>query len=232
MSLRAKVSAIVVAAVTSMLLAPAALASSGPVQLTGRQLKAALLPASDFVAGYTASNESDSGRHLEHLTVFSLPSMSCPDFWLFIGVADGFGETAFAGDLVQDKTGTLNPEEQFQQAVYQFSSTRAAASFFDRMKAKYHACRSVSVSVGNGQSLKRTVHSESSLRVGGHQAEQVIEYAAASGTPGPPLTIYLLETLDGSDVYWFSTTPLTPGPPQPTQSSLTLELIARVAALR
>ncbi len=37
-----------------MLLEPAALASThGPVQVTGRQLKSALLPASDFVAGYT-----------------------------------------------------------------------------------------------------------------------------------------------------------------------------------
>ena len=35
-----------------MLLSPAAMASShGPVQVTGKQLKSALLPASDFVAG-------------------------------------------------------------------------------------------------------------------------------------------------------------------------------------
>ena len=37
--------------------------------------------------------------------------------------------TAFATDLVVDKTGTLNPEEIFNQSVYQFASTRAASSF-------------------------------------------------------------------------------------------------------
>ena len=43
--------------------------------------------------------------------------------------AEGFGDTAFATDLVVDKTGTLNPEEIFNQSVYQFASTRAASSF-------------------------------------------------------------------------------------------------------
>ena len=66
MSVRAKASAVALAALAGLLLTPAAMASSGPVQFTGRQLKAALLPASDFVAGYTSTDESDSGRHLEH----------------------------------------------------------------------------------------------------------------------------------------------------------------------
>ena len=47
MSLRAKVSAIVLTAAACMLLAPAAMASShGPIQVTGKQLKSALLPPS------------------------------------------------------------------------------------------------------------------------------------------------------------------------------------------
>jgi hypothetical protein len=68
-----------------MVFAPAAMASSGPVQVTGKQLKSALLPGSDFLAGYKAAAEDDSGRKLEHITVFKLSSMSCKDFWLFIG---------------------------------------------------------------------------------------------------------------------------------------------------
>jgi hypothetical protein len=53
-----------------------------------------------------------------------------------------------------------------------------------------------------------------------------------TGVPGPPLAVYLLWTVDGTDVYWISTTPLSFDSPQPAQSSLTLELIARVSHLR
>jgi hypothetical protein len=229
MSLRAKASAVALAALAALLLAPAAMASSGPAQFTGRQLKAALLPASDFVAGYTAPVETDSGRHPEHSTLFNLRSVSCSTFWLFIGNESGFGETAFASDLVEDKTGTLTPEEIFDQSIYQFASTGAAASFFSQLTAKYRSCHSVATSSG-GKTVRQTVHSETALRVGGHQASLIVDYVA-TGVPGPPLKVYLLWTIDGTDVYWISTTPITPGAPQPTQSSLTLELIARVSHL-
>jgi hypothetical protein len=55
MSFRAGAGAVVLTtAAACLLLASAAMASSrGPVQLTGKQLKGALLPASDFVAGLT-----------------------------------------------------------------------------------------------------------------------------------------------------------------------------------
>ncbi len=231
MSVRAKASAVALAALAGLLLASAAMASSGPAQFTGRQLEAALLPASDFVAGYTSTDESDSGRHLEHHALFSLRSMSCSSFWLFSGQVAGFGETAFAGNLVEDKTGALSPQEVFDQSIYQFASTRAAASFYGQLMGKYRSCRSASEPGGSGKTIRETLHSESTLRVGGHQASQVIEYVTASETPGPPLVFYLLWTIDGTDVYWISTSPVS-GPPQPTQSSLTLKLIARVSALR
>jgi hypothetical protein len=230
MSVRAKASAVAIAALACVLLAPAAMASTGPVQFTGRQLKTALLPASDFVAGYTSTDESDSGRHLEHGSLFSLRSMSCSNFWLFSGQEAGFGETAFATDLVEDKTGRLNLQETFVQSIYQFASTRAAALFFGRLMDKYRSCRSAGEPGGSGKTIRETLHSESALRVGVHQASQVIEYVTASETPGPPLVFYLLWTIDGTDVYWISTNPDS-GSPRPTQSSLTLKLIARVSAL-
>ena len=231
MSLRAKASAVAVAALACMLFTPPAMASSGPVQITGRQLKAALLPASDFMAGYTAVDESDSGRHLEHGTLFSLRSMSCTGFWLFSGEVAGWGETAFATDLVEDKSGPLDPQETFVQSIYQFASTRAAAAFYGQLMGKYRSCRAASEPGGSGKIIRETLHSRSTLRVGGHQASQVIEYVTASRTPGPPLVFYLLWTIDGTDVYWISTAPLAGGTPKPTQSSLTLKLIARVSAL-
>jgi hypothetical protein len=230
MSVRAKASVVAVAALACVLLAPAAMASSAPVQLTGRQLKAALLPASDFVAGYTSTDESDSGRHLEHGTLFRLRSMSCSTFWVFSGQVAGFGETAFATNLVEDKTGRLNLQETFVQSIYQFASNRAAASFYVQLMGKYRSCRSASEPGGSDKTIREMLHSESALLVGGHQASQVIEYITASRTPGPPLAFYLLWTLDGTDVYWISTSQVS-GPLRPTQSSLTLKLIARVSAL-
>ena len=233
MSFRAKVSAIAVTAAACVLFAPTAMAATrGPVQVTGKQLKSALLPPSDFVAGYTVSFADNSGSKLEHLLVYKVSNMTCQDFWLFIGTVSGFGETAFATDLVVDKTGTLNPSEIFNQSVYQFASTRAASSFLAKVNAKYRSCRSVSGSDGKGGTLRQTVHSETKQHVGGHQALQIVVYVADSTVPGPPLQVYLLWTIDGTDIYFIGTTPLNSSSPQPTQSSLTLKLISRVRALR
>jgi hypothetical protein len=231
-SFRSKVSAIAITAAACMMLAPAAMASSGPVQVTGKQLKSALLPASDFLAGYSAGAELDSGRKLEHGTVFKVRSMSCKNFWLFIGVVGGFGETAYAGDLIDTKSTSVTVFETFSQTVYQFASTHAAASFYSQLNAKYRSCRTVTSSDGKGGSIRRTVRSQSKQRVGGHQAVQLVESVSFSKIPGPPLVIYVLWTIDGADIYMISTTPLSIPSPKPAQASLTLKLIARVSHLR
>jgi len=232
MSFRTKVSAIAVTAAACMLFAPAAMASSGPVQVTGKQLKSALLPASDFLAGYSAGAELDSGRKLEHGTLFKLPSMSCKNFWLFIGVVGGFGETSYAGDLIDTKSTSVTVFETFSQTVYQFASTHAAASFYSQLNAKYRSCRTVTSSDGKGDFIRRTVRSQSKRRVGGHQAEQLVESVSVSKVAGPPLLTYVLWTIDGTDVYMISTTLLNVPSPKPAQASLTLKLIARVSHLR
>jgi hypothetical protein len=231
MSFRARATAIAITAAACMVLAPAAMASSGPVQVTGKHLKSALLPASDFLAGYSAGSELDSGRKLEHGTVFKVASMSCRDFWLFIGVVGGFGDTAYAGDLITTKSTSVTVFESFSQTVYQFASTHAAASFYSQLNAKFRSCRSVTSSDGKGGTIRRTVRSQSK-RVGGHQAVQLVESVSFSTLAGPPLVIYVLWTIDGTDIYMISTTPLSVPSPQPAQSSLTLKLIARVSHLR
>ena len=234
MSLRAKVSAIVLTAAACMLLAPAAMASShGPIQVTGKQLKSALLPPSDFVSGYAVVYAANSGGRLEHGGIFKLPSMSCRVFWPSVGVTRGFGETAFATDVVGPKSGTVTTvAEIFSQTVYQFASTHTATTFLSQLNAKYRSCRSTSASDTKGGTVRWTVHSQSKLRVGGHQALQVVEYLSDSKVPGPPLVSYLLWTVSGADIYLISTQLLSTTLPQPTQSSLTLKLIARVSALR
>jgi hypothetical protein len=174
MSFRTKVSAIAITAAACVMFAPAALASSGPVQVTGKQLKTALLPASDFQPGYKAGTELDSGRALERRIVFKLSSMSCANFWVFIGVVGGFGDTAYASDLVTSPTGAAPVVENFTQAVYQFASTHAA-SFYGQLTAKFRSCRSMTSSdPKDGGTMKQTVRSQST-RVGGHQAVQLVE---------------------------------------------------------
>jgi hypothetical protein len=231
-SFRSKVSAIAITAAACVVFAPAAMASSGPVQVTGKQLKSALLPASDFLAGYSVGSEDDSGRRLEHGTSFKLTSLSCNNFWLVIGVVGGFGDTAFASDLVDTKSTSVTVFETFSQAVYQFPSTHAAASFYSQLNAKYRSCRTVTSSDGKGGSLRRTVHSQSKERVGGHQAVRLVESLSDSKVAGPALDTYVLWTIDGADVYMISTTPLSVSTPQPAQSSLTLKLVTRVSHLR
>ena len=234
MSLRAKVSAVAIAAASCMLLAPTALASThGPVQVTGKHLKSALLPTSDFASGYGVVFAANSGGTLEHRSVFHLPSMSCKVFWPSIGATRGFGETAFATDLIGPKKGTIpSVFEIFSQTVYQFASTRTASAFLSQLNAKYRSCRSTSVSDTKGGTLRWAVHSQSKLRVGGHQALQVVEHLSDSKVPGPPAVTYLLWTVSGADIYLISTEPLSTTKPQPAQSSLTLKLIARVTKLR
>jgi len=234
MSFRARASAVVLTtAAACLLLAPAAMASShGPVQVTGKQLKGALLPASDFVAGYVASNEADSGSKLEHGRLFNVSSMSCARFWTVAGSTQGFGETAFATDLVDSDGHVASVYEVFDQTVYQFASTRAAASFYGPLNAKYRSCRSVSLPDGAGGTVRLTVHSESKQRVGGHQALRLVEYASDSTINISSLSTDVLWTIDGADVYLIDTTVLDNTSPKPTQASLTLKLIARVSALR
>jgi PknH-like extracellular domain len=234
MSLRVKVSAVAIAAASCMLLAPSALASThGPVQVTGKQLKSALLPTADFEAGYGVIYAGNSGGKLEHGTVFHLSSMSCKTFWPAVGVTRGFGETAFATDLIGVKQGALpSVLETFSQTVYQFASTHTATTFLSQLNTKYRSCRSTTASDTKGGTLRWAVHSQSKQRVGGHQALQVVEYLSDSKVPGPPSVTYLLWTVNGADIYLISTQPLTVTKPQPAQSSLTLKLIARVTKLR
>jgi PknH-like extracellular domain len=232
MSFRTKVSAVAITAAACVIFAPAALASSGPVQVTGKQLKTALLPASDFQPGYKASTELDSGRALEHRTIFKLSSLSCANFWGFIGVTGGFGETADATELIFSPTGSAPVVESFAQGVYQFASTHAAASFYGQLTAKFRSCRSLTSSdPKDGGTEKQTVTSRST-RVGGHQAVQLVESATFSAIPGPPVKTFVLWTIDGTDIYLISTIPLSVATPQPTQASLILKLISRVSALR
>lgn len=235
MSFRIKASAIAVTAAMCALLAPAAMASSGlshsPAQVTGKKLKAGLLPPTSFLPGYKNLFASNSGGSLEHFTTFHIPSMKCSDFWLFNGNVDGFGETAFATETATFKSISAPAQELFQQSVYQFASNHAAATVNSQISAKYKSCKSVSSSDGHGGTFKQTVHSRVVERVGGHQSLLLTEFVGDSKS-GPPLVIMALWTLDGTDIYMVHSELINVKTPKPTLSSLMLKLISRVRALK
>jgi len=221
--------AVVVTVTGVAILGPSAMAATpGAHQVTGRQLKSALVPASAIGSSSTANAEFDTGRGLEHgPAFFRLPTMSCHDFWVLFGVT-GYGETASASDRLND----FSSAQFHQQIVYQFASPREASSFLSQEEAKYPKCRSFVVS-GGGPTLRVAVYSMSRTRVGGHQAFQVAETETISSFPATPLYVHLSFTVDGADVFIVTTendsnsTPVNPSLP-----AFTLRLIARVAALR
>ena len=236
MLFRARASAIAATAAAFVLLfTPTAMASAhGPVQVTGKQLKSALIPATGFLSRYRTLFESDSGGRLEHGVTLSIPSTKCFDFWSGVGdgVGQGYGESATAEDLVGNGSPPAPVAEIFGQAVYQFATSRGAASFYNQIGAKYRSCRSVSVSDGQGGTLREWVHARYTQRVGGHQALLLIKYLNDARIGGATVVTYALWTLAGTDAYLVDSQLLNVTTPQPSLSSLTLKLIARVTALR
>jgi hypothetical protein len=229
MSLRAKASAIVAATAALVLLGSAALALTQP---TGKQLEAALIPASGFLPGYLTIFSNNSGGRLEYGTTRRIPPMSCFVFWASIGVDPGYGETAFADEMAGSGSNPVPVAELFEQAVYQFATSRGATSLYNQISAKYRSCRKTSVRDTAGGTLTQLVHARYTERVHGHQALLLVEYLTDSRVPGPPTVTYALWTLDGTDVYLVSSRPFNVPAPAPSLSWITLKLIARVTALR
>ena len=232
-----RIKACAAAAIASCaLFAPAALASPAlahsPAQVTGKKLAGGLLPPAGFLPGYKTLFASNSGGSLEHRTISRIPSMKCSDFWLFNGNVDGFGETSFATETAVDKSAAAPVQEIFQQSVYQLASSHAASTLYGQIGAKYKSCKSVSSSDGHGGTFKQSVHARVTERVGGHQSLLLTEYSDDSRTPGPPLVIVALWTLDGTDIYMIHSELISVKAPKPTLSSLMLKLVKRVSALR
>ena len=236
MSLRVKASAVAASAAICTLLAPAAMASAGvshaTVQVTGTKLKSALLPPTRFQPGYSTIFAANSGRKLEHGTVFHIPTMKCVNFWNFIGHVKGFGETAFATESAASKSGTAPVEEIFSQAVYQSASHHAATVLNGQISARFKSCKSVSFSDGNGGTIHETVHARKAERVGGHPSLLLTQYLTDTKIPGLRVVTKQLWTIAGTNVYMMESQLLNVSSPKPTLSSLMLKLIARVRALR
>ena len=156
------------------LASPLSARSKPALQVSGTRLQSALLPASAFGAGFTVIDHKNTGSKLRSTNVVIKPSsLSCQTFATFIFIG-GFGNTAGAVD------GVNNPNPNFadpstvyfdDQAVLQFKTTQAAASFYNQAYTKFKQC-SAFTETEDGLQLELTTSSLSSTTVNKNKAFQ------------------------------------------------------------
>jgi hypothetical protein len=236
MSLRAKIVASFAIATSAFLLVPAAAqAATHPVQLTGAKLKSALLPASAFGSGFTLAVASSSGKSLWHQKAKNhVPTMSCGNF-----ESEGltrYGESAVAISVSLNKnalsgTSLSNLDLFYEQAVYQFPSAKAAATFYNQAHAKYASCKSFNENFfGNadGGGTKVVLKSIAKTKVGKYRAFQLTQSAGDSGISGLSLKLNTLVTVEGADVFIVTNFNMTN---HPVSAKTMLKLVGRVMKL-
>ena len=207
-----------------------AAASSGPTaQLTGTQLKSALLTTTDAGSGFaaSASSETDSGGALTTAAAKYKPAtLSCADLLNQMGQS-GFGESAMADDTLENDTSG----ELLNQVVYQFSSATAANVFFTSLEAKWNSCGSFTetdTSSGTTTTGKVSITAASAPSGLGDMAFANTMSATESSTT---MNGTNLAVLKGSDVFILG--PDKVGGGQPTDLSaqtLMQKLMSNVAA--
>ena len=219
-------------AAAGLLLAPPAQASSRSVQVSGNQLKSALLPASAFGRGFQSLAATGSGSSLLHRPARGhISSMSCGNFEGSMGVGS-FGETAFAiGGIISTDPSI---DRTYFVTVVQFASTKAAASYYSQAYAKYATCTHSTVTApansgpGSGGSEKLTLHSIFQTSIGAYQAFRVGQSVVLTA----PRFSFLQNTLivvAGTDIFYIVSTGLTN---DLVPASLMREQISRVQGLR
>jgi len=238
MPFRARFVASAAALVTAgFLLAPAAQASPGPVQVNGIQLKSALLPSSGFGSDFQLGAWLRTGSALWHLRAWNhVSSMGCGKFEGGDGIF-GFGQSAVAlsySDNPNPWPDYPNTMFYWYQSVYQFPSAKAASAYFTQARAKYAACNDFTDAVpassvpGSG-ALETTTQTMSKAGVGKYQSFEVGQLSNLSEAPGFTINLNTMVTLEGTDVF---TMVSVGGTNDPVPASLMLKLINRVKALR
>ncbi|HYB47709.1 MAG TPA: hypothetical protein VED20_10180 [Streptosporangiaceae bacterium] len=228
MSLRVIAAAIITVAALMISTCATAVAATSraarpAVQLTGVQLLSALLPRSDFPAGFKLDKSAvfDSGRYLEHSPAqYHLSAMSCNSFANNYGET-GFGETATAADDFLNSTNL----EGFGQQVYQFKTSRAAIAFFKGLRAISRRCRAFLLS-GIGSDV--FTHAFDAPSIGGHRTFQVNQRGSLLGVLTALDEVF---TVAGTDVYFTVNIGFAVAPPSsPSARTSMLRLIRRVQA--
>ena len=237
MSLHTKIVASIAAAASAFLIAPAAAqAATHPVQVSGAKLKSALLPASAFGSGFKVVGATSSGKSLMHQKATKhVPTMSCTNFENQ-GLT-GYGQSAVATSVTINNSAAIttslsNLNILYDQTVYQFPSTKAAATFYSQAKAKYASCKSFTAFVSSGPDSGKTMITLKSLAkttVGTHKAFQLVQSLADSAMPDVPVYLSTLVTVEGADVFFIVDFTMS-NHQIPTKTML--KLVNRVKALR
>jgi len=224
-----RTTAVAAISVAALSLGTATTANAGTVQVDGTQLKAALLPLSDFPPGYAVSNAADSGGRLEAAPAkYNLATMSCSSWEQEFG-RQGFGETAVAIGSVSPSSPNLTEITGYGQLVYQFRTAGAASSFFSRTRALGGRCGSFSENRGE-VNVTVKIRVVSAPPVGGHAAFWIDQRFSASSISGE---VNALITDEGTDVYGLEGVGVGTAPPSsPSPARRIVKLFARVQALR
>ena len=201
-------------------------------QVTGTRLQSALLPASAFGAGFTVTDHLNTGKKLLSTKArIKLSSLSCENFAIFIYIG-GFGNTAGAVD------GVNNPDPSFanypnvvvagDQAVLQFKTTQAAASFYNQAYAKYKQCSAFTETLDNLQLELTTSSLSTTTTINKNKAFQLIQYADVAALPVASEYLSTAFVLSGTNVYTIDD---VSGTNDPISASLLRTFINRVQAL-
>jgi hypothetical protein len=200
--------------------------SSAAVQLTGRQLAAALVPASALPGGYQLMRNSRqaSGSRLETAAArYDLATMSCAAISDDNGRA-GFGESAFAEDAHFLNASGL-PSTGLLQQVYQFRAGQAAASFWRGLRATFIRCPGLGAATAPDQG--KITQRVFAVRYGRGQAFEAD--VTVTGLPGGTVNTDTLVVVAGDDVFTVESLGYSrPVPADPPARTLMNELIARV----
>jgi hypothetical protein len=190
-------------------------------QLTGTQLAAALLPATDFPVVFAPPGPpSDSGSQLENSPArYHLATMSCDSITLRFG-REGFGETAVAatGYYAFGASST-----QYTQDVYQFRTAGPASSFFRGLRAIWSRCPAFTFPTGSPRTRVSTA-----LPADGYAAFQD---RGTGMLEGSKVNVDLLSVIAGPDVLTILSITGVPSA-DPASRPLMDTLIARVLARR
>jgi hypothetical protein len=174
-------------------------------QVSGVRLASALLPASAWGDGFTAFNSHNSGSTLHSTHAVIRPSgLSCVNFETYTYIA-GFGNTAGAVDSILNPNPALGYPNVIlggDQAVLQFNSVRAAASFYNRADTRYGQCSAFTEPYAAEQTtLEVTTQSLSSTTIGTNQAFQLIQHADVSSMSAQQFYEVTAVVLAGTNVY-------------------------------
>jgi len=231
----------VIAAAAALSLGVAGSAAASPLspkakpapQVTGVRLQSALLPTSAFGSGFTVTQRLNSGKKLRSTRAWIKPSkLSCANFEMYIYVW-GFGNTAGAMDSVDNPNPAIADYPSLvlggDQAVLQFKTAQAAASFYNQAYARYKQCSAFTETNPFDHSRwELTNQSLSKTTIRKHQAFQLIQYVDLSELPALNFYQNTAVVLAGTNVYTIDD---VNGINDPISASLLGNLINRVQAL-